>query len=306
MKILVTGGAGFIGSHIVDRYIEEGFDVIVIDNLSTGKKENVNKKAKLYIGDITKRKFVEKVFLKEKPEIINHHAAFNNFPKSFIYPKKDALVNIFGTLNLILAAKKVGSVKKIIYASSGGLTYGINCKIPVKEGQLPDPVGPYAISKYAAELYIKAYSKRIGYEYTILRYANVYGPRQDPSKKVGIVSILIDKVMKGKNPRIRGSGKQTRDFVYVKDVAEANLKAIKYGNNDIFNIGSGKETSIEELFEIIKKILKKPYLKLLHKPAIEGDERRFCMDISKAKKKLRWKPKYSLKKGITETIRYKS
>lgn len=303
MKILVTGGAGFIGSHVADGYIEEGYDVVIVDNLSTGKLDNLNPKAKFYKVDIRDFDRITKIFKKEKPDIVNHHAAHNNFLSSFENPVFDLDVNAVGTLNVIKASIET-DVRKIIYASSGGLTYGDKAKLPIKETSPLNPLGPYAISKLMGEYYLQVFSRKYGIKYTILRYGNVYGPRQDINGEVGIVAILIGKVLKNENPIIRGSGKQTRDFVYVKDVVDVNKIVLKGGDNEIFNIGTGKETSIVEVFEIIKKIAKRPNLKLFHTSPIEGDERRFCLDITKAKKILGWRPRYKLEEGIRETIEY--
>jgi len=298
MKVLVTGGAGFIGSHIVDELIKEGYDVVIVDNLSTGFKKNINPKSKFYKVDIRDYKKLEKIFKREKPEIVNHHAAANNIMKSFIDPKTDAEINIIGTLNIIKASIKF-NVNKIIYASSGGVSYGEPKQIPTKETHPINPIAPYGLSKYVAESYLKLFSDKVNF--TSLRYASVYGPRQNPKNEVGVISIFISRIINNKTPIINGDGKQTRDFIYVKDVIKANMIAIEKGDNEVFNIGTQKETSIVELLNIIQNIMKtniKP--KFADKPL--GEINRCCLDISKAKKILGWKPEYSLEEGLKETI----
>lgn len=300
MKTLVTGGAGFIGSHLVDALIKRGHKVVVIDNLSTGKKENVNKKAKFYKIDILSPKIFQ-IFKKEKPEIVYHFAAQINVRKSVENPIFDAKVNILGSLNILEASKKFG-VKKIIFASTGGAIYGEAKKIPTPENYPPNPISPYGIAKLAVENYLKFYKENFGLNFVSLRFGNVYGPKQDPRGEAGVVAIFIDKLLKGKRPTIFGSGSQTRDFIFIEDVISACLKALNYrGKEEVFNVGTGIETSINQLYKLISKILKKD-IEPIYAPPKPGDLKRSCLDIKKAKKELKWKPKYSLEEGLLKVI----
>jgi len=303
--ILVTGGAGFIGSHLVDALIERGHRVVVIDNLSTGKKENINKKAKFYKIDVCSPKIGE-IFKKEKPEIVFHLAAQINVRKSVENPLFDAKVNILGSLNVIqnFVQLRTSNIKHptFIFASTGGAIYGDAKKIPTPENYPANPISPYGISKLAVENYLKFYKENFGLKFISLRFSNVYGPRQDPKGEAGVVAIFIDKLLKGERPTIFGDGNQTRDFIFVEDAVSACLKAMEYkGEKEIFNIGTGIETSINKLYEILSKLLK---TKIKPKYALEksGDLKRSCLDISLAKRELKWKPRYNLEKGLEKTI----
>jgi UDP-glucose 4-epimerase len=299
MKILVTGGAGFIGSHLVDALIKRGHKVVVIDNLSTGKRENINKKAKFYKIDICSPKIGE-IFKKEKPEIVFHFAAQINVRKSIENPLKDAKTNILGSLNVLENCKKY-KIKKIIFASSAGV-YGEAKILPTPEDHPVNPDSPYRIAKLTIENYLKFYKENFGLKFISLRFSNVYGPRQDPRGEAGVVAIFINKLLKGERPTIFGNGNQTRDFIFVEDAVSACLKAMEYkGKKEIFNIGTGIETSINELYKIISKLLKTK-LKPKYAPGKPGDLKRSCLDISLAKRELEWKPKYNLEKGLQKTI----
>ncbi|MCD6422368.1 SDR family oxidoreductase [bacterium] len=300
-KVLISGGAGFIGSHITDLLVEKGYPVVVVDNLCRGTKRNVNPKAKFYQVDILSER-LKKIFHQEKPQIVIHQAAQINVRESLADPKKDARINIYGSLNLFQIAGKAG-VRKIIYASSGGAIYGDPQELPVKENHPIAPLSPYGVSKYSAELYLRVFSALYGFGYVILRYSNVYGPRQDPKGEAGVISIFAHKMLKGERPVIFGDGKQTRDFVFVKDVARANYLALRYPKNGVFNIGSGKETSVREIFLALKKILKsdiEPEFGL----AVPGEVRRIYLDISKARRELGFKPEVNLEDGLRQTINW--
>jgi UDP-glucose 4-epimerase len=306
-KILVTGGAGFIGSHLVDALIERGHKVVVIDNLSTGKKENINKKAKFYKIDICSPKIGE-IFKKEKPEIVFHFAAQINVRKSVENPLFDAKVNILGSLNVIQNFLKLRTsnfqLPKIIFASTGGAIYGETKKIPTPENHPANPISPYGIAKLTVENYLRFYKENFGLKFISLRFSNVYGPRQDPKGEAGVVAIFIDKLLKKERPTIFGDGNQTRDFIFVEDAVSACLKAMEYkGEKEIFNIGTGIETSINELYEIISKLLRTK-IKPKYAPEKPGDLKRSCLDISLAKRELKWRPKYNLEKGLRETIKF--
>jgi len=300
-RILITGGAGFIGSHVADVFIKKGHKVVIIDNLSRGTKKNVNKNAKFYQLDILSPR-LKRIFHIEKPDILIHHAAQINVRDSIIDPKLDSRINILGSINLFKIAAKAG-IKKIIYASSGGAVYGEPKYLPPDEAHPIDPLSPYGVSKYSAELYLKYFSKIFGFSYIILRYSNVYGPRQDPKGEAGVISIFINKLLNKESPIIFGDGKQTRDFINVLDVAKANYLAYKFNKNDVFNIGTGKETSVLEIYEKLKEILK-INIKPQFAPALTGEVRRIYLDIKKAKRLLKFNPKISLKEGIKMTINW--
>jgi len=300
MKILVTGGAGFIGSHLSDRLIKEGHNVIVVDNLSTGKKENINKKAKFYKIDICSPK-ISLIFKKEKPETVFHLAAQINVRKSVEDPIKSAKTNILGSLNILENCKKY-KIKKIIFTSTGGAIYGEANKIPTPESYPANPISPYGIEKLTIEKYLNYYYQIFKIPYIALRLSNVYGPRQNSKGEAGVVGIFIDKMLSKGQPIINGSGKQTRDFIYVEDVVSACLKAMEYkGKKEIFNIGTGIETSINELYKIISKLLKTK-IKPKYAPEKPGDLKRSCLNISLAKKELKWEPKFDLEKGLKKQL----
>lgn len=299
-KVLVTGGAGFIGSHVVDRVIEEGHEVVVIDNLSTGKKENINADARFYIADI-RDKDIGEIFKMEKPDIVIHHAAQIDVQRSIKEPTYDGDINIIGTVNLLENCRKYG-VDKFIYASSAAV-YGTPAYLPVDEKHEIEPISYYGVSKYAPELYIKVYNQLYGIKYTILRYANVYGIRQEPKGEGGVISIFLDKMLKGEQPTIFGDGSNTRDYIYVEDIAEANLKALYYGDNDIFNIGTGRATDLNKLFDIMKEFTGFKG-EAAYGDARPGDIKDSCLCNDKAVEVLKWSWKYSIEEGLEKTITY--
>jgi UDP-glucose 4-epimerase len=313
MKIMVTGGAGFIGSHVVDKYIEEGHMVTVIDNLSTGEKQNLNPSAKFYLMDI-RSNLLEEVFKTEKPEIVNHHAAQISVPASVEDPLFDAGVNILGLLNLLQCSVKY-RVKKIIFISSGGAIYGEADVFPTPEDYPLHPSSPYAISKLISEYYLSFYKKQYGIDFTVLRYANIYGPRQVPHGEAGVVSIFIEKLLKGEVPTIYFHDGEpegmTRDYCYVEDVVKANLFALEKGSGDIFNIGTGKGTLTMDLYRNILNLIrvsgyaKEAIYDKPHKgPARPGDIRKSCIDIRKAQNLFGWEPEHDLLSGLEKTIKW--
>ncbi len=301
MKILVTGGAGFIGSHIVDRFVQEGYEVAVVDNLSTGKRRHVNRAAKFYRTDI-RSWWLERVFRRERPVIVCHQAAQMDVRRSVQAPMFDAETNILGTLNVLRHAIKYG-VRKVLFASSGGAVYGEPEKLPVAEDHPVRPASPYGISKAVGDEYLRYFRDADGLEFVSLRYANVYGPRQDPYGEAGVVGIFTQKMLLGEQPIINGNGRQTRDFVYVDDVVEANVAALNKAAHGIYNVGTGKETSVNELFSLLAGLIN-PAIREVHGPAKKGEQQRIALDSSKFHRELDWEPKVSLKDGLARTVEY--
>lgn len=302
MKILVTGGAGFIGSNLVAALIDAGHEVAVVDNLSTGFKENINKKAKFFEVDICDRENLESVFEKEKPEIIFHLAAQISVRDSFKDPVGDIKNNLIGTVNLLLLAEKY-EIKKIIMSSTGGAIYGDDAERPTPETAKGNPVSPYGMNKLSAEKYLEFFAFRSQIKTTVLRYANVYGPRQNPEGEAGVVAILASAMLRNGPIQIYGSGEQTRDFVFVSDVVEANLKALHSTVEGTFNIGTGTESSINEVAEkMIEISLSKSILE--HTIAKPGEQMHSSLDCKKARLELGWQPAVSLEDGLRKTIEW--
>lgn len=297
MRVLVTGGCGFIGSHIVDGLVAAGHEVFIVDNLSTGNLANLNPKAKLFELDVRDAKLGE-VFAEVKPEVVYHEAAQIDIAKSIADVGFDASVNVLGTVNVLSCCRDHG-VGKIIYASSAAV-YGDPQYLPVDEKHQIAPLSFYGVSKYSPELYIKAFSHLYGLKYTILRYANVYGIRQDPKGEGGVVSIFVDCLLKGNTPKIFGDGEQTRDFVYVKDIAAANLLALTKGDNQIINVSTNKRTTVNELLNVMSE----GKVEGEHLPARNADILHSALDNSKAAEFLGFAPKYTLADGLKETVEY--
>ncbi len=301
VKILVTGGAGFIGSHLVDALIKKGHKVVVIDNLSTGFKSNLNPKATFYQVDICSA-VIDKIFQKEKFDYLFHYAAQVDIRKSLQNPILDVEVNISGSLNLFRSCQKHG-IKKIIFASSGGAIYGEQDFIPANERHPEMPISPYGVAKLSVEKYLHFYKEIYNIPYVAVRYSNVYGPRQNPKGDSGVVAIFSEKLLKNEPVTIYGDGKQTRDYLYVVDGVNAALKALQSKATGAFNIGTGKETTVNQLYRMMKSRFATKS-RVIYSPFRAGEQRRSCIDYTKAKNYLGWKPAHDLDSGLNLTLKY--
>lgn len=313
MKILVTGGAGFIGSHVADAYIAQGHNVVIIDNLSTGHREFVNPQAHFYQGDISDHETVREIFAREKFDLVNHHAAQVDVRVSVRDPLFDVRVNILGLLTLLEACREF-SVKKFIFISSGGVIYGEPEELPIPEDSPKKPISPYGVAKLASEFYLFSAKQTWGLEYIALRYANVYGPRQTPKSEANVVSTFSRQILQNEPVTIFGDGSQTRDFVFVRDVVQANLLATErlamvnqpraLSIDDLaFNVGTGQEVSVNTLFQKISHAFTREHA-AHYAPARPGELYRNALDISKARRLLRFEPKISLEEGLRQTIEW--
>lgn len=304
MKIIITGGAGFIASHVADVYIKAGHKVAVIDNLSTGFRKNVNPKAKFYKADIRDRVAMDRIFKKEKPEIVSHHAAIAEVVKSLRDPIPTLDVNVLGTTNILLAfgAHGRGANKKFIFSSTGGAIYGEPKKFPADETTPATPLSPYGLSKLLGEETIKFYARHYGFRYFIFRYSNVYGPRQNPRGEAGVVAIFGGLMKNGERPIIFGDGTKSRDYTFVADIARANLLAIRKGENEIANLGWGKPITDKQIFDAVAnatQFSEKP----IYKPYRKGEVYKSAIDARRAEYILGWKPKTPLREGVEEVVR---
>ena len=302
MKILVTGAAGFIGSHVVDTYIANGYDVVAVDDLSTGRLSNLNPAATFYKMDVRSPELAG-IFEKERPDVVNHHAAQMDVRRSVSEPLFDADVNILGSINVIENAQKHG-VKRFIYISSGGAVYGEPEYLPCDENHPVRPICQYGASKYTIEHYLYLYHHIYGMNYVILRYANVYGPRQNPHGEAGVVAIFTGQMLANEPILINGDGEQQRDFVYVGDCAHANLLALTTSKvNTVHNIGSGLGSTVNDIYGLLKDIA--CYEKLpKYGPARLGETRRIYLDTGKAARQLGWVPSVNLMEGLKTTVAY--
>ena len=299
----MIGGAGFIASHLVDRLVADGHHVIVVDNLSAGQRENVNPKALFYEVDICDITSLEEVFKKEKPEIVDHHAAHVNVRKSVEMPAYDANINILGSLNLCELSKKY-QVKKFIYVSTGGAVYGEPKVLPVKETCPVEPLSQYGVSKHTVEHYLSIFYKLYGLNFTILRYPNVYGPRQSPHGEAGVVAIFSELLLQNMRPTIFGDGSKTRDYVYVDDIINANMTVMNnLGNGEIYNLGWGKEISDLEVFQTVRRALASNIEPVFGQKR-PGEIDHISLDSSKATAELKWRPKVTFEEGIKIATQY--
>lgn len=316
-KVLVTGGAGFVGSHVVDMLLENQYKVVICDDLSSGKRKNINSKAKNYSTDI-KKNDLSRIFALEKPDYVCHLAAQISVSHSVRNPKEDALNNIIGLLNLLEVAR-INKLKGFVFASSGGTVYGEPDKFPICENTIFSPNSPYGIAKMTSEFYLRFYHNYYGLNYISLRYGNVYGPRQDPCGEAGVIAIFIQKMINNKVPIINGDGEYVRDYVYVEDVANACLlsiknikKSIDFGCNkenhgisdfNAFNIGTGQGISVNQLYSYLKNIIGfKPDAQ--YGPARPGDIRKNILNCKKAEDYLNWKPNYNIEEGLKKTVEW--
>lgn len=302
MKILVTGGAGFIGSHVADAYLKAGHKVTILDSLFGGRMANVPKKARFVKADLRDRKKVDALFKKGKFDVVNSHAAQMSVPDSVRDPRFDAEVNVIGILNLMEAGRANG-LKKFIHVSSGGTVYGAPRKLPATEKYPVLPESPYGITKAVGEDYLRFYALETGLDYTVLRYSNVYGPRQLPHGEAGVVAIFIQRLMQGKACTIFGDGSVIRDYVYVGDVARASVLALKKGSRQAYNIGTNRPTTVKQLFVSICKAMKVP-ADPVYGPPRAGDLKANYLSYAKAKRELGWSPKVSLDEGIRHTVEF--
>jgi UDP-glucose 4-epimerase len=301
MNILVTGGAGFIASHVADACIRRGDRVTVIDDLSTGRKENLNPEAEFFRTDIRSGD-VRGIIANGRFDVVIHHAAQMDVRKSVEDPAADADVNILGTLNLLqqCVAHRVG---RFLFASTGGAIYGEQETFPAREDHPLRPVSPYGVSKLSVEKYLYYYQEGCGLASTILRYGNVYGPRQNPHGEAGVVAIFASRMLAGAEPLINGDGMQTRDYVFVNDVVNANILALEQGLSGAFNIGTGVETTVNELFREIRSLTHSE-AREQHGPAKQGEQQRSVLDCSLARKTLGWSPRVSLREGLGQTVEF--
>jgi UDP-glucose 4-epimerase len=301
MKVLVTGGAGFIGSHIADRLLAGGHDVVVLDDLSTGHVEQVPPKARFYQMELSSPWLTE-LFRIERPQAVVHEAAQASVRNSVQDPVFDAGVNVLGTVALLHASVK-HEVKRFLFASTGGAIYGDSDQTPTPEEAPAVPVSPYGAAKLASEVYLRTFHALYGLSYAALRYANVYGPRQDPHGEAGVVAIFSQRLLAGEPARVNGDGKQTRDFVYVGDVAEANALALASDAIGSFNVGTGIETDVNHIFALLRD-LSGSRQQEMHGPPLAGEQRRSAVDAGKIRKVMGWQPKTSLESGLSETVRF--
>ncbi len=303
MKILVTGGAGFIGSNLTDAYIAAGHDVAVLDDLSRGSVSNVNPRARLYKGDIRDRGSVEQVFSMEKPDAVNHHAAQIDVRRGVREPAFDASVNILGSITLLEAAV-AHKVRRFVYISSAGATYGEPGTMPVPETYPANPVTPYGISKHSVEHYLDMFSALYALPFVVLRYGNVYGPRQSSKGEAGVFAIFCEQMLGGIRPSIYGDGTKVRDYVYVEDVVRANVLALEHGTGEAFNIASGAPTTDYEVFQRVRDTIGLRDLEPEYAPRRPGEMERIYLDITKAQRLLSWTPRFPLEEGVHRTVQY--
>jgi len=301
LKVLVTGGAGFIGSHVADRLLADGHEVVVLDDLYTGHVEHLPTRARFYQMDV-QSPWLDELFKIERLEAVVHHAAQASVRRSVEDPVFDARINLLGTATLLQASVQHG-VRRFLFASTGGAIYGDTDLIPTPEDAAAVPVSPYGASKLSAEVYLRTFQALHQLSFAALRYANVYGPRQDPYGEAGVVAIFSQRLLRGETARINGDGKQTRDFVYVGDVADANARALTSDAMGAFNVGTGIETDINHIFALLKRLTASGQAEQ-HGPPLAGEQRRSVIDPRKIERVMGWHPQTSLEAGLSATVQY--
>ncbi len=300
MRILVTGGAGFIGSHVADACLAAGHEVAVLDDLSTGREANLNPAARFHRVDVRDREAVAAVMARERPEVLSHHAAQMDVRRSVSAPVLDAEINLIGLLHVLEEGRRHG-LRRVVFASSGGTVYGDARRLPSREDDPTEPVSPYGVAKLGSERYLHYYAVVHGLSWLALRYANVYGPRQNPHGEAGVVAIFTTRLLAGEAPVINGDGRQTRDYVFVADVVRANLLALTGDASGVLNIGTGIETSVLALAARIAEATGVP-IPARHGPAKPGEQARSVLDPGRAGSALGWTPTTSLTDGLAETV----
>jgi UDP-glucose 4-epimerase len=303
MKVLVTGGAGFIGSHVADGYLAAGLEVVIVDDLSRSSGANLPPGVPFYKLDIRDRSALGEVFEREKPDLVNHHAAQIDVRHSVREPVFDAECNILGSLNLLELAVKY-KVHRFIYASTGGAIYGEPKVLPADESTPVEPLAPYGISKHSFEHYLSNARKLYSLPFVVLRYGNVYGPRQSSKGEAGVVAIFCEQMLQGIPPTIFGDGNKTRDYAEVSDVARANLQALKHGENEIFNVATGVATTDYEVFLAVRDALGLPPSEPQYAPKRPGEVDHICLDVRKASEKLNWQPQMTFRAGVARTAEW--
>jgi UDP-glucose 4-epimerase len=297
VRAVVTGGAGFVGSHVVRALLARGDEVAIVDNLSSGRRENVPEEATLIVADI--REPLAETFAEARPDVVIHLAAQIDVRRSVAEPGYDAAVNVLGTISVLEAAREHDA--QVVFSSTGGAIYG-ECEAPAPETSERRPISPYGTSKLAAEEYLAAYNRLYGSGHVALRYGNVYGPRQDPHGEAGVVAIFFNCFLSGTTPKIYGDGRQTRDYVYAGDVARATLAAVGH-DGGVYNVGTARETSVLELYELCREVAGVD-VEPEHAPERAGELQRSVVDISLAERELGWRPETPLADGLRETWAY--
>ena len=301
MRILVSGGAGFIASHLADAFIAAGHQVSILDDLSSGKRGNLNPQATFHQLDIQDPAVAE-IFRRERPEVLCHHAAQMDVRRSVADPRFDARVNILGLINLMENGRQHG-LKRVLFSSTGGAIYGEQETFPAPETHKTEPLSPYGIAKLASERYLYFYQQTYGISYAALRYANVYGPRQNPHGEAGVIAIFAEKLLRGEQPVINGDGTQTRDYVYVGDLVRANLAALQSDFSGAVNLGTGIETDVNQLFRHLRTLCGSSAAEQ-HGPAKPGEQLRSVIDNALARQVLNWQPQVRLEDGLRETVAF--
>ena len=300
MRVLVTGGAGFIGSHIVDSLVQEGHQVAVVDDLSTGRADNLNPGARVYSASITDLPALDEVFAREAPHLVSHHAAHTSVRHSMADPSFDAEVNVVGSINVLQLCVKHGA-RKLLFASSCAV-YSEPSYLPMDESHPVRPQSAYGVAKYAVESYVRFHADVHGLTHTIFRYGNVYGPRQNPQAEAGVVAIFAGQLLRGVQPAIFGDGSKTRDYVFVEDVVKANLLAMgERGDNEVYNLGLGEEVSDLEIFEAVRQATGAD-VEPIYGEKRTGEADRVRLDCSKAREGLAWVPKVQIKEGVLRAV----